>query len=162
MGKVLFETSRLSIINRCGYIFTHTKNSIIYLLPYRCPKRDAYLLGRFEVCPAHGTQKGIYAVTGQCEPGVDPLDIAKLELYEECGIIAQRSQFVPLGTGYLSKQADTLAYFFTIDVTDMIRQLAPSDGSNFEQGSYCDWVSRHEALWAPCVGLQVLVARASL
>ncbi len=162
MVTVLFETSLLSIINRDDYIYTHTKNSVIYLLPYRRPIRGEYLLGRFEVCPAHGAQKSVYAVTGQCEPDANPLDVAKLELYEECGIIANTSQFVSLGSGFLSKQADTLAYFFMVDVTEMARQFAPTDSSKFEQGSYCDWIDRERALSALCVGLQALVARAGL
>ncbi len=162
METVLFENSWLSIINRSDFIFTHTKNSVVYVLPYRLPRREAYLLGRFEVCPAHGLHKSLCAITGQCEPDVDPLDIATLELYEEGGFVANLSQLVSLGSGYLSKQADTIAHFFTIDVTNMQRSTAVTDESVFEQGSYCDWVSRAEALSAPCVGLQALIARSGL
>jgi len=162
MGTVLYENSWLSVIDRNDYIFTHTKNSVVNVLPYRRPRRGAYLLGRFEVCPAHSLQQELYALTGQCEPGVDPLHVATVELHEEAGIIAEASQFVSLGSGYLTKQADTLAHFFAIDVTGMPRGQAPSDGSLFEQGSYCDWVSRTQALSAPCVGLQALIARARL
>lgn len=162
METILFENSRLSVINRDGYIFTHTRNSVVYVLPYRRPKRGTYLLGRFEVCPAHSLQKELCAITGQCQPDADPLHIAAIELHEEAGIIANPSQFVSLGSGYLTKQADTVAYFFAIDVTDLPRGHAQSDGSVFEQGSYCDWISRAEALSAPCVGLQTLIARAKL
>ncbi len=162
MEIVLFENSWLSIINRNDYIFTHTMNFVVYVLPYRRPKRGTYLLGRFEICPAHSLQKELYAITGQCEPTADPLHVANIELQEEAGIVAAPSQFVSLGSGYLTKQADTIAHFFTIDVTDMPRGQAQADGSRFEQGSYCDWVSRAEALFAPCVGLQALIARARL
>lgn len=162
MESILFENPRLSIIDRNGYIYTHTKNSVVYVLPYRYPKRGAYLLGHFEVCPAHSLQKELYAITGQCEPGADPLQIALLELHEEAGIVADSARFVSLSSGYLSKQADTVAYFFAIDVTDMPRGHAQTDGSQFERGSYCDWVSRAQALSAPCVGLQALIARAKL
>ncbi len=162
METILFENQRLSIIDRNGYIYTHTKNSVVYVLPYRYPKRGAYLLGHFEVCPAHGLQKELYAITGQCEPGADPLQIALLELHEEAGILANASRFVSLGSGYLTKQADTVAHFFAIDVTDMPRDQAQTDGSQFERGSYCHWVSRAQALSAPCVGLQALIARAKL
>jgi hypothetical protein len=162
MDSVLFQTLRLDVVDREGYIFTHTRNSVIYLLPYRLPKEGAYLLGRFEVCPAHSSKQDLYAITGQCEPGADPLDIAVMELHEEGGIIVAPAEFIALGTGYLTKQADTLAHFFTVDVTDLPRGTAPSDGSRFEQGSYCDWVTRSEALSAKCVGLQALIARAGL
>ena len=162
METILFENQRLSIIDRNGYIYTHTKNSVVYVLPYRYPKRGAYLLGHFEVCPAHSLQKELYAITGQCEPGVDPLHRALSELREEAGIVADSARFVSLGSGYLTKQADTIAHFFAIDVTDMPHGQAQTDGSQFEQGSYCDWVSRTQALSAPCVGLQALIARAKL
>jgi 8-oxo-dGTP pyrophosphatase MutT (NUDIX family) len=162
MKTILFENPRLSIIDRNGYIYTHTKNSVVYVLPYRYPKRGAYLLGHFEVCPAHSLQKELYAITGQCEPGADPLQIALLELHEEAGILADSARFVSLGSGYLTKQADTVAHFFAIDVTGMPRDQAQTDGSQFERGSYCDWVSRAQALSAPCVGLQALIARAEV
>lgn len=162
METVLFEHSWLSVINRDDYIFTHTKNSVVYVLPYRRPKRGAYLLGRFEVCPAHSPRKDLYAITGQCEPNADPLHVATVELYEEAGIVANSAQFVSLGSGYLTKQADTIAYFFAVDVTETQRGPAPSDGSEFERGSYCRWISRAEALSAPCIGLQALIARARL
>ena len=159
----MFENNWLRVVDRNGYIFTHTKNSVVYILPYRRPIASAYLLVRFEVCPAHDPQKKERcAITGQCGPNDDPRAIAVLELEEECGILANPSQFVSLGSGYLTKQADTIAHFFTIDITDMPRGEAPSDGSLFEQGSSCDWCSRAEALSAPCVGLQALIARAEL
>jgi hypothetical protein len=162
METVLFEHAWLSVLNRNDYIFTHTKNSVVYVLPYRRPKRGAYLLGHFEVCPAHSPRKELYAITGQCEPDADPLHVATVELHEEAGIAANPAQFVSLGSGYLTKQADTTAYFFAIDVTNMQQGQASSDGSEFERGSYCDWISRAEALSAPCVGLQALIARARL
>lgn len=88
METVLFAHSRLSIFDRGDYIFTHTRNAVVYLLLYRCPKRDAYLLGRFETCPAHSQQIELSAITGQCEPEVDPLHVALKELYEEAGVIS--------------------------------------------------------------------------
>jgi hypothetical protein len=162
MKTVLFAHSRLSVINCNDYIFTHTKNSIVYILPYRSPKRGAYLLGRFEACPAHSQHIELYAITGQCEAEADPIDVALKELYEEAGILATSSQLVSLGSGYLTKQADTIAHFFTINITNMSQGKAPTDGSYFEQNSYCDWVSRTQALAARCIGLQALLARARL
>lgn len=162
METVLFDHARLSVINRDEYIFTHTQNAIVYLLPYRCPKQGAYLLGHFEVCPAHSQRLELYAITGQCEAEADPLSIALKELHEEAGILALPSQFVSLGSGYLTKQADTVAHFFIINVTDMPQSKAPTDGSLFEQGSYCEWISQEQALTAPCAGLQALLARARL
>ncbi len=162
METVLFEHPRLSVINRDDYIFTHTRNSVVYILPYRSPKRDAYLLGRFEVCPSHSQYPELYAITGQCKVETDPLPVALKELYEEAGIVAHPSQLVSLGSGYLTKQADTIAHFFTINITDMVRSEAPTDGSRFERDSYCDWISRAQALTARCVGLQALLARARL
>lgn len=162
METVLFENPWLNVVEREGYVCTHTNNSVVYVLPYRRPKKGAYLLGHFEVCPAHDPHRTLYAITGQCEAGRDPSQAALQELYEEAGFVATFSQLVSLGSGYLSKQADTLAHFFAIDVTHLPRGQAPTDGSKFEQGSYCDWVSRKQVLVARCVGLQALLARAHL
>lgn len=162
METVLFENSWLSVINHDDYVFTHTKNSAVYLLPYRRPKRGAYLLGRFEVCPAHSQRQELYAITGQCELQADPQQVALNELDEEAGIVATSAQLISLGSGYLTKQADTIAHFFAIDITDLPRGEALTDGSQFEQGSYCDWVSRAQALAARCAGFQALIARARL
>jgi NUDIX domain-containing protein len=162
MDEILFENSEMSVVNRDGYIFTHTNNSVVYVLPYRQPQQGAYLLGRFEVCPAHGPQKKLCAITGQCAPGADPLHVAAKELHEEGGFVIDPARLAPLGSGYLTKQADTLAHFFSVDVTGLPRGEAPSDGSKFEQGSSCDWVTRADALSSTCVGLMALIARAEL
>lgn len=162
METVLFEHFWFNVVEREEYVYIHTRNSVVYVLPYRCPKKGAYLLGHFEVCPAHGSQQALYAITGQCEVGNDPVQVALQEIYEEAGIVATPAQLIALGSGYLSKQTDTLAHFFAIDVTHMPRRKALTDGSKFEQGSYCTWVSRNQALAACCVGLQALLARAHL
>ena|SRR5690242_9064536 len=162
METVLFENAWLSVIDREQYILTHTKNSVVYILPYRCPKQGKYLLGHFEICPAHNWQQALYAITGQCEVGSNPSKVAIQELHEEAGVVATETQLVSLGSGYLTKQADTLAYFFAIDITSLPRCKALTDGSHFEQGSYCDWVSRKQVLSSRCVGFQALLARACL
>ena len=162
MDEILFDSAWMSVVNRDGYIFTHTKNAVVYLLPYRRPQQGAYLLGRFEVCPAHGPRPELCAITGQCPPGSDPRSIAAEELYQECGFVVDLAQFKPLGSGYLTKQADTQGHFFAVDVTGLPRVAAPSDGSRFEQGSYCEWVTRDDALASTCVGLVALIARAGL
>ncbi len=133
MDRILFEASRIDVVDRDGYIFTHTRNAVVYLLPYRLPKEGVYLLGRFEICPAHHSKHDLYAITGQCEPSADPLDIAVMELHEEWCFVADPSRFTSLEFGYLTKQADTIAHFFMADVTDLRRGSAPSDGSRSEQ-----------------------------
>jgi 8-oxo-dGTP pyrophosphatase MutT (NUDIX family) len=158
----LYTSSRLAVVDRDGYIFTHTTNAVVYLLPFRRPVEGACFLGRLEVCPAHGPERRLYAITGQCAPGEDPLAVARQELHEEAGIEAEAGRFHSLGTAYLSKQADTRAHLFTVDVTGLAQGTAATDGSVFEQGSSCEWVTRDEALNAPCVGLAALIARGGM
>lgn len=158
----LYTTDWMTVVDRDGYIFTHSINAIVYLLPYRTPQQGNYLLGRFEVCPAHSPATQLYALTGQCVPGDDPLKVAARELYEEAGILAESGRFTSLGVAYLTKQADTQAHLFSVDVTGLPQRDAPSDGSVFEQTGYCAWIARAEALASPCIGLSALLLRAGM
>ena len=158
----LYATDWMTVIDRDGYIFTHSINTVVYLLPYRIPKYGDYLLGRFEVCPAHSPAIQLYALTGQCMPGDDPLKVAVAELYEEAGIAAESGRFKSLGVVYLTKQADTQAHLFSVDVTGLPQQEPPTDGSMFEQGGYCAWIPRNQALASPCIGLSALLLRAGM
>jgi 8-oxo-dGTP pyrophosphatase MutT (NUDIX family) len=156
----LYTHPRLRIVDRGGYVFTSTTNSVVYLLPYRLPLEGRCFLAHREVCPAHGPDPAVYAITGQCEPDQEPLDVAVEELFEEAGIRAEPERFQPLGTLYLTKQADTQAHLFAVDVTDLNQGFAISDGSYFERGASYAWLTRREALASPCVGLPALIARA--
>jgi 8-oxo-dGTP pyrophosphatase MutT (NUDIX family) len=158
----LYSGAWLSVIDRGGYVFTHTHNSAIYLLPFRRPHEGPYLLTRWEICPAHGAAPRVYALTGQCPPGEDPLAVAIQELYEEAGFQADAGRFEALGAVYLTKQADTVAHLFTADVTGLPQHPAPTDGSRFEAGGECVWVMREDALNASCAGLSALIARSGL
>lgn len=160
--RVLYSDARLAVIDRGGYVFAHTTNSVVYLLPYRLPLEGPCFLGRLEVCPAHGTTKRLYAITGQCSPGAAPLDVAREELLEEAGIEAGEERFQSLGTLFLSKQADTRAHLFTVDVSGLQAGTPPTDGSVFEQDSTCAWITREEAVSAACAGLAALLAKARI
>jgi 8-oxo-dGTP pyrophosphatase MutT (NUDIX family) len=158
----LYSGPWLAVIDRGGYVFAHTQNSAVYLLPFRRPCEAAYLLARLEVCPAHGAESHLYAITGQCPPGEAPLAIAIQELYEEAGFQAEATRFEALGSVYLSKQTDTVAHLFAVDITGLPPFAAPTDGSRFEEGSACAWVTREEALGASCAGLLALIAKSRL
>jgi 8-oxo-dGTP pyrophosphatase MutT (NUDIX family) len=158
----LYTGSRLAVIDRGGYIFTHTTNAVVYLLPFRRPAEGTCFLGRLEVCPAHGPERRLYAITGQCAPDDVPLAVARQELYEEAGIEAEAGRFRFWGSVYLGKQSDTQAHLFTVDVTGLAQGTAATDGSAFEQGGSCVWVTRKEALNAPCTGLAALIARGGM
>jgi hypothetical protein len=161
--QILYETPWLHVVVRDGwYTFVHTRNSVIYLLPYRQGAHGTELLARFEICPAHSAQHEQTSITGQCKPGVDPQEVALEELYEEGGYQAQAAQLVPLGARQLVKFADTVAHLFAIDLTGMPRSTAPGDGSRGEVGAYCEWISMEQASASVCPVFLAMIALAGL
>lgn len=153
MDRTLFEGKFISVIERDGwYEFMHPTDSggIVYVLVYR-GKGKAPILGRYEVCPAHGDKEPtLTSITGQVPLGRTPAAIAVMEVEEEAGYTIAESQLIRLGEVRLSKAADTTAYLYAVDVMDMERGEAPGDGSFGEKGSYCEWVTVEEAINCKC------------
>lgn len=68
-------------------------------------------------------------MTGGVKPGELPITAAKRELLEETGYEVIESELVSLGCVYPSKQEDTGAYLFAVDVTGKVQYPIRADGS---------------------------------
>ncbi len=161
MDKVLFETNHLSLIERDGwYYFAKVPGSDggVIILLYRIDS-DKSILGRYEICPAHGDGLTLTAIAGGIEKGDTPLETAVKESYEEAGYRLEPQRFIDLGRCNLSTNQDTLVYLFAADVTEIRRQGAPGDGTRGEIGAYCDWVTLDEAIFSKSAFMSTLVLR---
>src|SRR5262249_7831513 len=140
MDKTLYETPFLSLKQRQNYIYVHESRSdgkLVALLVYDSSRPDV-VLGRYEICPAHGdTSPQLAAITGGVEKGTTPVEAALKELWEEAGYGADAVDLEPLGEVCPSKAADTRMYLYAFDAYGKVQQAATGDGSAYEQGAYC-------------------------
>lgn len=162
MDKVLYSGKWLSVIERDGwYVFSQETASkgVVYILIIDRNKQKP-ILGRFEVCPAHGdTTQTLTSITGGINIKREPLDVAIEEIYEEAGYRVSPEQIIHLGKVNLTKSTDTIGYLYAMDVTGLERGKAPGDGSFGEIDSYCDWVSIEEAAGCKCPVMSALLLR---
>lgn len=161
---ILYETEYLSLIERNSwYYFAQVPGSIggVIVLLY-CLNGKNPILGRYEICPAHGDGMALTAIAGGIEKGDTPLETAVNESYEEGGYRIDPASFVDLGKCQLSTNQDTVVYLFSADVTNLPRFDAPGDGTKGEIDSYCDWVSIKEAIFSKSAFMSTLIARLKL
>lgn len=160
--KILYKTPFLNLIERDGwYYFATIPGSMggAVILLYR-RNNAAPILGRYEICPAHGdTVPELTAIAGGIEEGDTPLETAVKESYEEAGYKLEASDFIELGTTMLSTNQDTRIYLFAADVTGRVRGVAPGDGTRGEQGAYCDWVTAIGAVQSKSAFMSALITR---
>jgi len=159
MDKVICRTKYLSLIERDGwYYFAQIHGSIggVSILLYR---ENGMILGRYEVCPAHGDGLALTAISGGIEEGDTLLETAIKESYEEAGYKLEASDFVDLGSCRLSTNQDTIVYLFAADVTGKERYPAPGDGTRGEQRAYCEWVTATEAIQSKSAYMSTLIMR---
>ena len=144
MEKSLYKTKWLELksidTDNYSYVFSHEVRcggKIVSILPFR-RKNDGYeYLLRSEITPCWGEDPVISTITG----GVENNNIFKtalLELEEETGYVVD--SLLDLGNIYISKSADTLAYLFSVDLSDKSISIFPSgDGSYLESRASCLW-----------------------
>lgn len=135
-----------------GYEFIHESRcdgKIISILPFRRTENEAHeteiqILLRQEVTPCWIMNKRVLSsITGGFEGG-DPRDTAILELKEEAGYIAEKSELISLGTCFGPKCADTVYYLYSINLTNKEKIDASGDGSELEKKAYCEWSQIHD------------------
>ena len=162
MDKILYSNKWLQIVERDGwYVFSKetTSKGVVYILVIDNSK-DKPILGRFEICPAHGDETQILtSITGGVNIKRNPIDVAVEEIYEEAGFKVKKEQLLDLGKVNLTKSTDTIGHLYAVDVENMKRYNAPGDGSFGEIGSYCDWVSVKEAMSCKCPIFSTLLLR---
>jgi hypothetical protein len=125
---------------------------------------SSWLLGRFEVCPAHGDfRPELCALTGGIDEGESPEEAAIRELYEESGFRANIHALRRLGSPVRpSKASDTAIHLFAVplDVKTIDGDFhGPGDGTVGEQGAFCRFISQQQALTSKDPLLVALAAR---
>jgi|GEM_PF-6849350 len=70
------------------------------------------------------------------------------ELAEEAGYLASSGDLLDLGTVYVSKISDTVMHLLAInlDSAKVKKVKASGDGSKGEEGAYCRWVDKEDAV----------------
>jgi len=152
--KILWKGKYISIkLLDDWYEYLHDgTGKLVVVLGYRRVGKDAWeYFGRYENCPPHKDDIALCALTGGVEKDEDPKEAALRELKEESGIVydSYDSKIKDLGTLRPSKASDSTAYLFAIDlgkVPEKERYTGEGDGTKGEEGAYCKWVSRKEAI----------------
>jgi hypothetical protein len=134
------------------YVYTHSPRSGgqgVAILPYRRNRNNNLMgviefLGRFEVVPPHGPHATLCSITGMVDkPGKSIEQIVLEELHEEGGYLAEEHHLTNLGILRPNKSSDSIQNLFAINIDQEGIQAvtATTDGTQGEQGAYCDWVS---------------------
>lgn len=177
-SKTLFKTDWLSVKEtKDGYIYVHEERMFghgVAVLGHRTIKQKKLsgtipkleILGRFEICPPHGDEIELCALTGSVEEQYSDeigLKYAKSELFEEAGIKADIEQFKSIGTIRPSKSSDTTIHLFSIELNgEEPSEESPGDGSDNEKGTYCKWISLEDAIECKDALVHAMILRANL
>lgn len=160
MDKPVFaESPFLHLINREGYVFLHmvrTQGRLMAIVPFRLQDQQLQFLARIEICPAHApanTSKADmtaarYSITGGPKADETLPACAVRELSEEAGYVVNPADLIDLGQVYPSKQEDTIAQLYSVDLSGLSQNKIEGDGSEWEEGAGVEWVSY-------AVGLQI-------
>jgi predicted NUDIX family NTP pyrophosphohydrolase len=123
-----------------GYVYSHETRcdgKIVSILPYRIKYGKIEYLLRREVTPCWGVDKQVISsITGGVEND-DPHTTVIHEILEEAGYDVTKEQLIPLGTSFGIKSSDTVYYYFSVNLTDMKREVAKGDGSELEAQAEC-------------------------
>lgn len=138
--------------NGFEYIYSHSPwcNGVgVAILGYRTVENGSVeVLGRYEVCPAHGNDLKLCSLTGGADvDGELFAHTARRELLEESGYDIGNITPKSLGYVYSNKSSDSITHLFCVDLTGFERGDSMGDGTLGEEGAYSDWVSMDEALW---------------
>ena len=85
--------------------------------------------------------------------------MAITELREEAGYYADESELESLGEVRPSKSADTVTYLYAFDANGKAQYKVIGDGSEYERGAYCKWVSKEQAIWSKDPLMALMIAR---
>lgn len=151
MPNVLWTSKFNEIHEVNGYAYLHLKRAggkLVAVLPYRNKIAGGWeYLARIEICPAHSPNPEQCGITGGIGDK-EPVDAAVEELKEEAGYTQEVTRFQFLGTVRPSKQSDTVAYLYAIDLTNAEQGEATTDGSPLEnKGAGVAWISEGQAIY---------------
>lgn len=153
--EVLFKNKWLRVVRLDDWFVasepTQSKNNIaVAVLPYRKIGGVIEYLSRFELNPAHMTDKKhqMSIITGACETG-NPLYHAKMEVLEEAGYDIPEERFKSHGIVTPLKASATKLHLFSVRVYKKDKRgKYEGDGSKNESREYADWVSYDDIIWA--------------
>lgn len=162
MEQTLYVNNYLSLKKRGNYIYSHESRAngkLVAILVYDSSRPDA-VLGRYEICPAHDdASPQLCAITGGVEKGKTPIESAITELREEAGYYADECDILSLGEVRPSKSADTVTYLYAFDANGKAQHKVTGDGSEYELGAYCKWVSKKQAILCKDPLMALMIAR---
>lgn len=125
-SSYLFKNKWLSLKKMEGptgeYVYSHEERCsghIVSILPHKSTPKGNVFLVREEYTPPWGIDRLFCSsFTGGVDKGMDPLETARKELFEESGHDMPLESFVPMGTCRGSKSSDTVYHLFSVDVTN--------------------------------------------
>lgn len=145
-GEYLAIKERITDLNPMNpYTFLHeTKcnGKLVVILPFRRNDKNEleFLIRKERVINWDPENDVTESVTGGVEKD-DPDYTATLELKEETGYDVPFSKFIPIGATKIAKHADTDAYMYAVDLTNIVRERDYGDGSDGERRAYSYWAS---------------------
>ena len=125
------------------YTFLFEKRSngkLVVILPFRRNENGEleFLIRKETVIVWNPNEKYTVSITGGVEDD-DPHKTAVMELAEEGGYITKFENFIYLGYTKIAKHANTNVFMYAIDLTNMKRTTAYSDGSDMEKIAFSYW-----------------------
>lgn len=131
-----------------------TDGRLVALVPFRRTARGLEFLARVEICPAHfpkdtakaAMQARRYSITGGVKAGETFAQTAVRELLEEAGYAVSDEALIDLGQVYPSKQEDTLAQLYSVDLTNETQAEIKGDGTVWEEGAGVEWLPYRDGL----------------
>lgn len=149
-ADILFANKFLSLRAYRGYTYMHMDRSdghLIVVLPYRQLGPDTFrFLSHVEICPAHSDAPDRYSITGGAEKGVSYTKQAVIEVREETGYDIHEAELMSLGIVRPSKQSDTVAHLYAVNMAGKTAGEITGDNSYWERDTKAQWLSEHEAL----------------
>lgn len=148
--KELYHNDWLSLMETDGYVFSHETRSngkIVALLVFKLKPNGEIeeVLGRFENTPCHFDGFSLSSITGGVEND-DVKGTAIKELLEEAGLIADKTDLIPLGTVRPTKSTDTEVFLLGVNAEGKKWVEAKGDGSKGEKHAFCSWVLPENAI----------------
>jgi 8-oxo-dGTP pyrophosphatase MutT (NUDIX family) len=156
MNELLFENEWLSVYSIEGwYIFSHEsrskKGELVAVLAFTENYEGDLneILGRYEICPAHGPKHELTSINGGVEKEDTPDTAALRELWEEGGFKVGGKDLIHLGTIKPMASSDCVVHLYGVNVTDikdLRREDSIGDGTKGEEGAYCKWLFFEDAI----------------
>lgn len=149
MRNILFKNKWVEVhelvTEKGTYVYSHSawcNGQGVAVLPFKIEDNQLYLLGRYEICPAHSNTFDLCSITGGMDvEGESPAFTAKRELLEEGGYSVPVEKLIYLGEVKPSKQSDNIQHLFVVDITGKTQGEIIGDGTFGEEGAYVEWIT---------------------